>query len=243
MRALHRSITLPAAAALLLLAGCSTGSEAGTTATSSAQPAPTGSVRVESSPAGRALTAAEVRAVVPPLALFPAGWRVDHGGGLPSPADTSATVSPARCQALFDQLHRQRRDAGASVATSAEGDFESPDSSRHVSVAVDSYADTAAEDLFRTAAEALADCPRFRSTAATPAEFRASPLPFPRLGEETLALRFNGTAGSRPFTLDFVAFRVGRTAVTAQQVTFGATVDPQLLERLANAALRQLAPA
>ncbi|HEV7826756.1 MAG TPA: hypothetical protein VGP02_17825 [Mycobacteriales bacterium] len=239
MRALLRLFVLPAVAATLLLTGCGTQSEAAApqsprTEQPSAVPSEPGT------PAGRILTAAQARDVIPPLALFPAGWRVDPSGGLPSPADSSATISPARCQALFDQLHRQQRDAGDAVAASAERNFRSRDGNRFVAVAVNSYTDAAAEDLFRTAAEALADCPQFRSTGAVPAEFRASPLSFPRLGEERLALRFIGAVGPRPFTLDFVAVRVGRNTVTAQVVSFGKDADPVLLERVANTAVRQL---
>jgi hypothetical protein len=239
MRPLLRPFVLPAVAAVLLLTGCTAGSEAAVTPeTEQTRAAVTAPEQL--TPAGRILTAAQARSVIPPLALFPAGWRVDSGGGLPSPADSSATISPQRCQTLFDQLHRQRRESGDAVEASAEGSFKARDSSRFVTVAVDSYAGAHAEDLFRTAAEALTDCSRFRSTAAEPAEFRASPLSFPRLGEETFALRFNGSAGDRPFTLDFVAVRIGRNTVTAQVVSFGDTADPRLLERVANTAVRQL---
>lgn len=238
MRKPLRSLALPAAAALALLAGCSSGAEAGSPSTSSSTGA-TPAMAANSS--ARTPTAAEVRAAVPPLAELPAGWRIDTSDGMPSPADAQAKVSPPKCQALFDQLHRQRKDAGEDIATAAERHYRSPDSTRFVSVSVDGYAGTAAENLFGAAAEALADCPRFQSTAAAdPAQFRASPLSFPRLGDETLALRFLGTARSRPFTLDFVAVRVGRTSITAQQLSFGDRADADLLVKLATSSVRAL---
>jgi hypothetical protein len=192
---------------------------------------------------GRTPTTAEVRAAIPTLAELPVGWKLDTSDGMPSPADARAKVSPQKCQVLFDQLHRQRDDSDDDIAAAAERHYRSADSTHFVSVSVEGYAGTAAEDLFGAAAEALADCPRFQSTAsADPAEFRASPLSFRRLGDETLALRFLGTARSRPFTLDFVAVRVGRTNITAQQMSFGDSVDPEVLVKLATSAVRALPP-
>jgi hypothetical protein len=240
MRVPLRTLVLPALAAMALLGGC--GGRAELVATDSPQPEAQASATqgAAEAPPGRPLTATQARDAVPPLAVFPAGWRTDTTGGLPSPAEATAEISPARCQVLFDQLHRERQDSGDEMAASAAGKYRSKDGTRFVAVDVRSYETAAAEDLFGKAAQALADCPRFASTGSKPAEFRASPLSFQRLGEENLALRFTGTAAGRPFTLDFVAVRVGRNTITAQEVTFGRSVDPRLLERVATSAVRAL---
>jgi hypothetical protein len=241
MRTLLRSITIPAAAAAAVLtasvlAACGGGVEAAT---------PEASRTVTTSPAeptsGRTLTEDEVHAAIPPLALLPAGWKIDTSSDLPSPADADAEVAPERCQALFDQLSEQRDESDDDIAAAADGKYRSGDSTRFLSISVESYETTAAEDLFGAAAKALADCPRFRSTdEADPAEFRASPLSFLRYGDETLALRFIGSAGSRPFTLDFVAVRTGRTSIIAQQVSYGATADAGTLAKVVSSAVREL---
>jgi uncharacterized protein YceK len=235
MRTLLHSIAVPATAALVLLSGC--GSDVETAA-----PAPSASAQTTSAVAsGRTLTAAEVHAAIPPLALLPDGWKIDPSSDLPSPADAEAEVAPARCQALFDQLHEKREEADDAIAADADEHYRSDDGTRFLSVVVESYESTAAEDLFGAAARALADCPRFRSTEDNdPAEFKASPLSFSRYGDETLALRFVGTAASRPFTLDFVAVRVDRTTITAQEISYGGTADPDLLSKVVSSAVREL---
>ena len=232
--------------ALVLLAGCGDGG-GGSPASASDRSAATGTGSTgagdtpPASPAGRTLTAAEARAVVPPAAVLPAGWRVDRDRGLPSPLDAGATIDPSRCQALFDQLHRTRQATKSAIAASAEGAFRARDTGPFLTLAVESYARPVAAGLFDRAATALADCPRFSGTVdGVAADFRTSPLGFPRLGDETLSLRFIGTAASRPFTLDFVAIRVGRNTVTAQLVSHGSTADAQVLQRAATAALQRL---
>jgi hypothetical protein len=220
--------------AVVLLAGCTGGADA---EAGVAQPVPASAVPER--PAGRVLTAAQARAAVPPLALLPVGWTTDAGRRLPSPADTSATVEPARCQPLFDQLYRQRDSSDRVLATSATGQYRGSGTGPYLSVTVESYEDGAAAELFDRAGRALADCPRFGSASGR-LEFTASPLSFPRLGDETLTLRFLGTAGGRPFALDFVAVRMGHNSVTAQQVSLDGTADPEVLRRVATAAVGQL---
>jgi hypothetical protein len=247
---LHR-LAVPAALALILLAGCGGGDtrEATATTTAATERSATATGGQDSgaadtasaSPAGRTLTAAEARAVLPPAAVLPGGWRADRDRGLPSPVDAAATIDPPRCQALFDRLHRTRKATNAAIATSAERSFTAGGSGPFLTVTVESYARPVAAGLFDRAATALADCPAFTGTVAgVAADFRASPLGFPRLGDETLSLRFIGTAESRPFTVDFVAIRVGHNSITAQQVSRGATADAETLQRAARAALDRL---
>jgi hypothetical protein len=250
LRRLAPAVAFPAVAlAVTLLAGCGGSPPRAAAGSAASAPASTGtgspagaSTGTDSpDPAGRTLTAAEARAVVPPAAVLPAGWRVDRDRGLPSPLDATATIDPPRCQALFDQLHRTRETTNAAIAASAEGSFRARDAGPFLTVTVESYGRPAAAGLFDRAATALADCPRFTGTiGGVAADFRASPLNLPRLGDETLSLRFIGTTGARPFTLDFVAIRVGHNSITAQQVSLGATADAQVLQRAATAALRRL---
>jgi hypothetical protein len=132
-----------------------------------------------------------------------------------------------------------RDSSDRAVAASATGQYRGSASGPYVSVTVESYTGATTTELFEEAARALADCPRFGS-AAGGTEFTASPLSFPRLGDESLALRFLGTADSRPFALDLVAVRVGHNTVTAQQVSLGDTADVDVLQRVADAAVSQL---
>jgi hypothetical protein len=243
-----RSLAVPALA-LALLAGCGGGETPEPAGTSTASPAGAAVSSADAvppaeetaDPAGRTLTAAQARGVIPPAAVLPSGWRADRDRGLPSPLDATAKIEPSRCQVLFDQLHRVRKTTNAAIATSATGWFRARDSGPFLSVTVESYARPVATGLFDRAATALADCPRFTGTVGgVAADFRASPLGFPRHGDETLSLRFIGTAGSRPFTLDFVAIRVGHNSITAQQVSRGSTADAVVLQRAAKAALERL---
>ena len=238
MPTLLRRLAVPALA-LVLLTGCSDG----TPDTAEPSPVAAGSAAVEGprDPAGRTMTAAQTRGVIPPVAVLPGGWRVDRDRGFPSPTDARAEIDPPRCQTLFDELHRAHKASGSAVAASAEGFFRARDTGPFLSVTVDSYARPVTVGVFDKAATALADCPRFTGTVdGIAAEFRASPLELPRVGDESLALRFIGETGSRPFTLDFIAVRIGNNSITAQQVSRGATADPAPLRRMVSAALQRL---
>jgi hypothetical protein len=230
MPVLFRSVI--AATALVLLAGCSSGS-----ADASGAPVPSSSP-VPERPAGRVLTAAQARAAVPPLDVLPGGWRTDPGGGMRSSVQVSGAVQPPRCQPLVDRLYRARSAAAGAVAAAATARYRGPRNGPYLSVRVESYEVVAGDGLDRMA-RSLADCPRFR-TAAGGAEFTATPLSFDSLGDETLALRVLGTAGSSPYTLDFVAARVGHNTVTVRQVSLGATADADVVQEVASAAVHQL---
>ena len=110
----------------------------------------------------------------------------------------------------------------------------------YLAVGISSYSGEMKDEQFAAVVEAFNDCPSFTVTDADgPAKFTASPLSFPNLGDETLALRFAASAQDTDFEVDAISVRVGHNVISVLQIAL-AGLDSGASEKAALSALANL---
>jgi len=238
------ALVVVAAALLGLATGCQAAAPDRAT-TLSGSPAPTASASASASQertGGGTLDAAQVSSALPVVTDLPTGWTTDPAKTAlgESAEDDDDTVAPPSCRAVFDRLDRK----GAPAATAeASAGFTKGGLGPFLGVKISSFASDVPAGTLSAVARALDQCPTFsvvddKDGAVT---FTATPLSFPRLGDETLAFRLSATLDNTPFTSDLVVVRVGRTTVTVTQIGLSATgTDPAAGEQAARTAVRKL---
>lgn len=151
--------------------------------------------------------------------------------------DTPTQSDNPECAARFDELDSAEDEA---VAT-AEASFEGPGLGTLLEQSLASFTDQDRQsEQLATITELLSDCPSFTMTDADGAEstVNISPLSFPKLGDETLAVGFAIETPELTLTLNFVTIRVGSTLQTVYQG--GLSADAAALEQAARKGTERL---
>ena len=178
-------------------------------------PEPTAPQSSVPSSAGDPLTREQVNSAVPPLI----DW---------SPADplgagdlSQATITPAACRGFVDEMlaGQPTYEATDSLSQGAFGPF--------LELTVSTYHDQApSTDNVADFHEALADCPEMTVDGPEGTlTFQVSPLAFPNLGDEAVALRLHGQMGFLPITVDVATVVVGHNTYSATQVNTGSATS------------------
>lgn len=199
------------------------------------------SEEVELDAVGRELTDAQAKAALPAVSALPTGWSVDPENSLndESDGDSTATIEPAECQAIMDDLGDESDDeptgkASRTYTAGMLGPF--------MGVEISSYADEVPDDVFKKTLDALTACPELTSTEdGVATTFTTSSLSFPNLGEESAAIRMAATSDGMPVGLDMVFIRAGHTIVSVSTATVGAGAgSADAMEKVARATVANL---
>lgn len=194
---------------------------------------------VELDAVGRELTDAQAKAALPAVSALPTGWSVDPENSLndESEEDSEATIEPAKCQAIMDDLGDDKEPTGKASRTYTAG-MVGP----FMGVEISSFADEIPDDSFEKILDALSSCPEITSTEdGVKTTFKTSSLSFPNLGEESAAIRMAATTDGMPVGLDIAFIRAGHTMVTVSQASVGAASgSADALEKVARATVTNL---
>jgi hypothetical protein len=185
------------------------------------------------------LTEAQLDAALLTVPDLPTGYTAaaaDDGDEDEDDGDTAG--ANAECSERFEALG----EAEGSVAD-AEANFEGG-LGVVLEQTLESFED---EDVlaqrFDDVVAVLSDCPSFTTTddAGATTELTISPLSFPNLGDDTVALAVAGKSGGFDLRLNLVLVRLGRNAMNLAQG--GLTADAAVLEQVARTGLDKLAAA
>ena len=195
-----------AAVTALLLTGCSAFGGGDTP-----DPEPTAPSTTAPTSAGEPLTQEQVDLAVPTFAEW--GPSDPLGAG----DLTNATITPAACQRFVDEMldSEPTYTATDSLSQGAFGPF--------LELTVSTYHDQPpSTENVADFDEVLADCPEMNVVGPDgDFTFAVSPLSFPNLGDETVALRLKGQVSFFPITVDVATVIVGNNTYSATQVNTG----------------------
>ena len=200
------------------------------TSAASPQAASTGTAGATAAASPRA--AVDVSRALLTLDDLPAGWTSVEAPPSDSDLDTGF------CGAGSAPVTRLGR---------AAAEFEAAASGLIVTQIVAAYAPGDAKRVMDFLRDTLKGCTEWRETDAEGREFvyRFASLPFPRLGEQTLAVRMNVEAPGGSVQTDLVIVQRGDAATLLANIASGprggASVDSTLTERLARRADARLA--
>lgn len=198
------------AVAGLLLTGCSA-----SRADDAEEPEPSPSPPTAPASAGEPLSQEQVDSAVPDLP----DWRPSEPLGAGDL--TSSTITPAACQSFVDEMlaSEPTHTATESLSQGALGPF--------LELTVSTYHDQAPDaETVAGFDEALAGCPEMTVDGPEGTlTFAVSPLDFPNLGDETVALRLQGRVSFFPITVDVATVIVGSNTYSVTQVDTGGTTS------------------
>lgn len=190
--------------------------------------------------AGRELTKQEARAALPSVRVLPAGWSVDPENTMNSDEDdgSSDTVTPERCQVVFDAMETlDEEEPAAKAGVTFTGGMLGP----FLGVSISSYAEEVPAEWFAQVLDGLSECPRFTlDDGESKTKFTVSALSFPNLGEESMALRMAAEAEGMPLALDLVAIRNGHNVVSVSQASLGGAASVKPMSKAARATMAAL---
>lgn len=206
IRAVRRALalTLTAALAAVLLAGCSDDGPERANNAADVKPAVTTEPSAADVPAGSGKTLSKKRTKAALLTEgdLPTGWDAEK-----KVEDSRTTTEPAQCAAVFNAL-----DKAASPVSKAQIRFsQGPQLVTHSIVSFKK--DT--EGLVADTGEAFSKCSTFTSIDAsgTRSEAKLSPLPFPNLGDRTLAVRVSAAGDGENVVSDVILIAVGHNVI------------------------------
>lgn len=174
-------------------------------------PKPATTVNLER--AGRLLSQLDTKQALPTGSNMPAGYAVAPSNLLQPTRSGTETVSPARCQPLYDGIDADYVKA----PTKSFVTYENSDRA-YVGVGVSSR---------RGALRGLADpqtllgsCPRFTvKESGETMRVTAARLPFPKAGESRFAARFTLRSPSLVATYDAIRIQAGHNTVVVDAIT------------------------
>lgn len=181
---------------------------------SSAQSQPSGD------DAGRQLTQAETKQALPSVADMPTGWSVDPDNTLGDDGDDDSVIRPARCDDLFNGLD----DLSEDPAATSDVTFTAGALGPFLGVEVSSMPNEVPDDALGAVLDVLDSCSTFKLDDGNEVStLTASPLSFPNLGQESVAVRFDVKSPSADFSFDLIGIRIGHNMVTVTQASFAAS--------------------
>jgi hypothetical protein len=190
--------------------------------------------------AGRLLTAAEAKAVLPTISEMPTGWSTDPDRTVTKDgADTNEEVEPAKCAPIFDGL---KKNGKLTPAVRADADFAAGALGPFLGITVKSYAKTFPTSTIDDLTAGLTACPKFTITSkGEKTTYVASAMSFPNLGDATYAVRFKASNQTITAGFDVVGIVIGQNLVQIGQVAIGGSADAKVMETVARKTLARLA--
>jgi hypothetical protein len=165
--------------------------------------------------AAGALTQAQVEAALLTLEDLPSGWSINTSSA--DFEESEDTTEPPECGVLFDSLD----EAAMTPVAKAEAEFTAGDLGPFLFHAVQSFEEDVAGHI-ESVTDVLNQCPEFSSTdaAGVRTEFSTAPLSFPNLGDQTWALRLQGSSQDIDIVFDVVSIALGQNLITLVAVGF-----------------------
>jgi hypothetical protein len=184
--------------------------------------------------AGDQLTSAQAKAAMLTVADFPTGWASDKSL---EPSDGTAKIEPVACQKMDDEMITVGK--GAKVKEKATF-------SKNLSVLEMQVSSSDADDRsdqVKNLGDMLAKCAHYTSTGKSgKIESTLSPLSFPNLGDQTLAVRVNQKSDLMDVVGDYVFVATGHNTVSF--IAAGLEPIPGAeLEKIARTGMTKLAVA
>lgn len=232
------------AASAALLAGCSLLPDASRTQPQSPSSTSSADDLGTLTGAGRPLTQEELQAALPSPQELGGEWAED-------PQETvfevkASDVSPSTCSPLvlkgpgWDTARESQR--GRAQDNYVDGDSQ-VGSGEFMVVWAYSLDDPLPADLFDEAGSLIGECASMDITQAdtgSVSTYQTTQLPFPNLGDRTLALRMKIQQTISTLTMDFVVVKVGHNTVTVANSSYGGEPDTDATERAMRTALKHL---
>jgi hypothetical protein len=140
---------------------------------------------------------------------MPTGWSVDPDNTLGDDGTNSdEVIRPARCDDLFNGLGDLTEDPTATSDVTFTAGALGP----FLGVEVSSMPKEVPDDALSEVLKVLDSCPTFKLDDGNEVStLTASPLSFPNLGDESVAVRFNVTSASADFGFDLIGIGSGTT--------------------------------
>jgi hypothetical protein len=233
--------------AVLAVAACSTAPDRATTISMQPAAATPAQTPVSQAPkpkgAGDQLTSTQAKAALLTVADLPAGWASEK-----STADDQSTskIEPVACQTTYDELTAPFDELAATSVGKGAKVKEKATFSKDLSVLemqVSSFETNNRGDQIKNLGERLTKCAKMTFTKkGVKTEMTLSPLSFPNLGDQSLAVRMNEKFEGMDAVGDFVFVATGHNTVSLMTASLQPFPGTEL-EKIARSAMTKLAVA
>lgn len=233
-------------------AACSTAPDRATTISMQPAAATPAQTPVSQAPqpkgAGDQLTSAQAKATLLTVADLPTGWASEKSKKSTADAQSTFKIEPVACQTMYDELAATYDELGAtSVGEEAKvkekATFFQGSSFVMLEMQVSSFETDNRGDQFKSLGERLTKCAKMTFTKeGVKTELTLSPLSFPNLGDQSLAVRMNQKIEGMDAVADFVFVATGHNTVSFMAAGFEPMPVTEL-EKVARAGMTKLAVA
>jgi hypothetical protein len=236
----RRRLAVTAVPLLLLTPACGGGDggseDRATTVTApSTEPADSEQEQEEQEGGDGSLTQADLEAALLSVPDLPTGYK--QGTVTPDDDDSPTQSDSPECAERFEALG----DADEEALAKAEAAFEGPQLGSVLEQTLAAFDDEdRLSDRLEEFTVLFSECPTFSSTDAdgVTSTFTISPLSFPKLGDETVAIAFNVEQPDFTLVLNIVLVRVGPNLQSIAQG--GLSADVAALEQAARVGTEKL---
>lgn len=166
---------------------------------------------------------------------LPDGWSV-------SPAPDPAGGSEVRRDSSYPACKKLTKTLDDDISASGTGDvyFSRSENGPFLSQSVLSRPKREVVKEMKSLRKVLADCPSYTETAqGMTITYQPSSMAFPKLGDDTVALRLRSSSGGQVIDVPMVIIRVGRTLVMLASFEVGGSMSPQEFEAVARTAVKK----
>ena len=232
------------------LAACSTAPERATTIGVPTMSGASAQTPVSQAPkpkgAGDQLTSTQAKAALLTVADLPAGWASEKS--LVADDKSTSKIEPVACQTIYDELAATYDElAATSVGEEAKvkekATFFQGSSFVILEMHVSSFETNNRGDQIKNLGERLTKCAKMTFTKrGVKTEMTLSPLSFPNLGDQSLAVRMNQKIEGMDAVSDFVFVATGHNTVSFMAAGFEPMPGTEL-EKIARAGMTKLAVA
>lgn len=181
------------------------------------------------------LTEAQLKSALLTVQDLPTGYTVGESS---DDDEIDHSADPEECASKFEALDEtEEQDVAAEAEAAFEGGFGVV-----LEQELESYEDeNVLKQKMEDVLEVMTECPTFTDTdeSGDKIEFTVSPLSFPKLGDDTIALNIKIKTADFDGTLNLVVVRLGRNVMSVGQG--GLTADAAVLEQVTHKGLEKLA--
>lgn len=238
--------------AVFAVAACSTAPDRATTISMQPAAATPAQTPVSQAPkpkgAGDQLTSTQAKAALLTVADLPAGWASENSKKSTADDQSTSKIEPVACQTIYDELAATYDElAATSVGEEAKvkekATFFQGSSFVILEMQVSSFETNNRGDQIKNLGERLTKCAKMTFTKkGVKTEMTLSPLSFPNLGDQSLAVRMNEKIEMMDTVADFVFVATGHNTVSFMAAGFEPMPVTEL-EKIARSAMTKLAVA
>lgn len=188
------------------------------------------------------LTSKQIKKALIKLEDMPSGYSEDPDLISDEEDEDEITAGSKKCKELMSAL--DGKDRAEEPFGEGEVGFKQSDFGPFVGESVSSFKGSQIKDGMEKVRDAFEGCKKFETTDKDGAKlkFRVAPMSFPKLGDDTIAVKMSGTESSFGMSFDFnlVAVRVDQNVVMMINFGIGKALGGQKFEKLTRLAVERI---